>query len=1126
MEDVGSHGHLDEKLAEYVFFPLSHVFNESQRLSSRCLEVAVRCLKVLISQGWGHKLQPDMGKQLLILMTLLVGRSPTESNDQPRSEELTLACFQCMGVLFEKLGQGARHVFDETGAKTIVDQSIYLLLENILQDQSEDIQLDAARSLHSLLVQIKSRVVLASLLPRTVSSLTKSLKSTTQVRRRVSVLVAILALLRLVIPAVLSDSRALACLSLPAAATTVATRGEADIAEEKSAVEKEGSILDDRWLKATTSQIKLALANVVKIRSHEREEVRHALFGLCLAVCEECAASLSDSLPLIVDTMLVLSGREEQSVNQEMDQALLRLSRSNENLADMMRNSLDVGLNCLPRLMRSNDHKPKQQLLRQISAAVRVLDQSRYGITSLDIALATSLVESVVAATETSNHGKIRTLPASGSAELLDNTSTDVTAARTFGPVIYSDAAQAETLTEVNCFISQIQGSSIYQAVTHSIIARACQSRGNEQLSALWLSLGLLQNPSSSLDGVLSQFIQSSSHVSDATPYLISDLYSVSLPVLLNGSISSSRQDWRLTALAIESVVLQAAQLGASYRPEFIDTLYPILSLLGSPEPQLRSHSVTALNLLAAACEYQNSATMLVENADYLVNAIALKLDSFDLSPQGPQTLLMMLRLCGSSLIPYLDDMVGSIFAALDSFHGYSQLVELLFDVLAVLVDEAVKDPEASISKMPAKEHRKCRFQPSTVDDIIADLRACKRRMKDREVETAADPTGHGVPPSAPRRPWTTEVDADGNEPGAYEEATSQRDDEEKEVGGGNEEKEKPLSKTHSLLLSIARATIPHLASPSSRVRLTLIHLLNRISPLLARHEDSFLPLVNDIWPSLLPRVFSAENHEVRYAEHKSQSEERRGGEDDAPYVSAAAADAIATICRGAGDFMSSRIEEIFPRLEQLCQNVWSEIDNRNIQHRQRVSEQRASVSHRGHRPGQLQGAVDLRIINSEDTKTGVVSALEPPNTAISTKAKPSYTQPPPPHHHLSNLHESLIALLSTILTHVRVKPATGDAILALLLPTVSPKMASASAATDFSTGIFFPSSDPTIVSPEDEKANGKARAANDAGRNVAAGAVPDTDDVIEALEIWNEDALWLAKFEQRQQQDMQDMQG
>ncbi len=45
---------------------------------------------------------------------------------------------------------------------------------------------------------------------------------------------------------------------------------------------------------------------------------------------------------------------------------------------------------------------------------------------------------------------------------------------------------------------------------------------------------------------------------------------------------------------------------------------------------------MTALNNLASACEYESAAQMLIENVDYLINAVALRLNAFDVSRKWP----------------------------------------------------------------------------------------------------------------------------------------------------------------------------------------------------------------------------------------------------------------------------------------------------------------------------------------------------------------------------------------------------------------------------------------------------------------------------------------------------------
>ena len=99
--------------------------------------------------------------------------------------------------------------------------------------------------------------------------------------------------------------------------------------------------------------------------------------------------------------------------------------------------------------------------------------------------------------------------------------------------------------------------------------------------------------------------------------------------------------DWRLQALALETIALQASQQKEAFRGELIDALYPVLHYMGASVEALRDHAVTCLNIIARDCGYRNSGELIVSNVDYLVNAVALRLNSFDISPQAPQVLLM-----------------------------------------------------------------------------------------------------------------------------------------------------------------------------------------------------------------------------------------------------------------------------------------------------------------------------------------------------------------------------------------------------------------------------------------------------------------------------------------------------
>ena len=96
-------------------------------------------------------------------------------------------------------------------------------------------------------------------------------------------------------------------------------------------------------------------------------------------------------------------------------------------------------------------------------------------------------------------------------------------------------------------------------------------------------------------------------------------------------------------------------------------------------------------------------------------------------------------------------------------------------------------------------------------------------------------------------------------------------------------------------MLNISKLTQHFLTTESLELRIRLLSLLKTSFPALARHEDSFLPLINTLWPVLVPRLHDTE-----------------------AFVVSGALDAIALLCVHAKSFMASRIKEIWPSIQSL----------------------------------------------------------------------------------------------------------------------------------------------------------------------------------------------------------------
>ncbi|EGE02886.1 HEAT repeat protein [Trichophyton equinum CBS 127.97] len=1066
LQDVISYNGLDEKLAEYSFFPLSQIFNESQRISAQCVELALKCLQILIEKGWRSRLSAELGKQLLILMTLLSGGAPAQASgpSRPRSEELVVAAFDCVSSMCHVLhgAAAAASIFNEIGSSTIIDQTVYVLLEAIVDGASSDIQRSAAVALKSLQGRITNRVVLASLLPRTVSSLTKVLRGTAQQRRSYKLLCACLEGLTLNIRFVLNDS------------VVSSTTDEAQTNTGTGPL-----VLDNSWLNATASQIKLALSNVIRLRNHEREEVRHSLLGLCLMVIEDCSNSLADSMAMMVETVVVLA----HSPTEKDDEAyfsLKHLLTSSETVAGVLKSSLYSWIVALPRVMQSADEAAKSRVIRQISTAFEALSDTHIKSDILDDTMATSLHDSI-SAILMSSPTPLQPLgpPIDARPEALSLTGQSHS--NTFQPVIFERQSQKETLIELQTMISRLSNADLSLNMARTMLKKLYQSSGDSFVSSLWLTLSFLKSASPDtlmIDEVLNVEPDLSA---TSRPQLIEEIYSLALPILTDMQ-NVDPDDWRTPALALEAVALQAGQLQESFRPELIDTLYPILQLMGSSNPALQNHAMTCLNIVTASCNYPDASTLVIENVDYLINSVALKLNTFDISPQAPRVLLMMIKLSGSRLIPHLDDIISSIFAVLDAFHGYPKLVELLFGVLGAVVDEGARQPALlAIShgeESAVPQHRKLPAQPRQVSSIAAWI---KERHEKRSRELQIEENSLEPLEPHPKKPWSSSPEKSAGEEGEMD-INSQADQSEQPL----EPEEKPLSKPHMLLLNIIKSIPPHLSSPSPYLRRSLLSILTQGLPILSQDEKTFLPLINDLWPSVSARITLAaqtgrESQALSTTLKENKAQINDSGIQEETFVTVASCTAIGTMCKGAGDFMSSRIEHEFSRWKRLYISFWHQVKDDAEKSAERHRQQLAKK--------QIQEAKS----SGSTASGGLVRILDGSNQPL-PRASFTITKSFTRHH---SLWKALTTLYITILSHVSLPADTGDEICYALADWIT----------------FF---HPELYSSDTLKDDGNSDDIMndqdvDSETRWSQGTLKEAKRALRAMNSWNPDLTWLA---------------
>lgn len=865
---------LNEKLSDYVFFPLSHVFRNSGDLPIRAIEVTLHCLRLLISFGWRTCISSELGKQLLILLAFLASGSPAETKTSNVNEELGKAAFECMAELFKFTGNASLGSKGSIEADNIpvLGHAISTVLDGASNGPAVAIRVSALNALKSMINGILDEEALRNFFPGIVSALTKILRMSSVSANSSKVLQSSLQSLEMVLRKVLGDQN---------------IRKYTERSQESEEASSKASMSGDSWERATSSQVKMALANIIPLRYHEKYEVQDSLFRLCLSVLQECRNSLSQSMTMIVETLIAISSQRHLADFSEKMKIVANLFLVDPNLLEILKNSLHDWIIALPRIMQSNDDSSKQKTIDRIATAFQIISNQNSVSDILNDTMAYNLRASVCTAIHTSSSQRAHpvtegNLEVSKILQHLDPAEHAVS----FHPILFSEASQKHTLSGLQKLARQLKYLPMSSKTQQRILETLRTTSGDEQIASLWLSLQLLRDTFETYD--TDQYLNLETEPVDSN--LLDNIYSFSLEIL---SIPSSEDgaSWIAQALALEAVALQAQYQKQDFRPELVDALYPILERMGSSNAALQRHAMTCLNLVAQACAYPDPGALVVANADYLVNAVALKLNTFEISPQAPLVLVMMINLCGASLIPYLDDLVESIFAILASLHGYPRLVESLFTVLHAIVSESAKSSIPAIAPSSVPTARQPIYKPTSMAQLTARL----RDLKDRPPHQSPSPSPPSPSPPSPSPPSPSPPSHPHQPPEPSSDAPPDPNP---------DDSEPPLPPSTTLILSISLQTQNHLNTANARLLQSLLYLLAQAFPLLAPHPNHLLPLLASHFPLLLPPLH-----------HPSA------------WICIAACAALSAACESGGDFLATRFAEQWDPLLALCTKRKAEME-------------------------------------------------------------------------------------------------------------------------------------------------------------------------------------------------------
>lgn len=1007
---------LDEKIADYVFFPLSYILRDQESYPIRVIETVIKCLRLLIQHGWKARISKDLSQQFLILLTHFVGGVPGQDHNQrPKPEEAVLEAYGALTVLVKAAGVSARNS-PLTDQKVIpsLGHTVSVILDGITSGSTPDIQLEALQALLAVYTTIKQDEVLATFFPGTVSSLSRVMSPPASTKTPKRVLISCISVLRVVLTNVLGDLKTRNLLRL-------LEDEKHDLAESSDDDPNRGKVLTPAWLKATVAQVKIALSTVLKLRTRDESDVRRALEMLCIALLDECHSTLANCTAVLVESTMVLrEDRAEESIGFgipdiahdrlfSFQTSLKDLATIYPELVDAINTTLHNWITSMPRIMQSSDERVKQQAIHNIIKGNQLLEDLGIDSSNLQESLSSALRDSIVILVLNSKSSGIMNeheadqslLSSVGSAQLSREL-------RNYRPIFLPQESQSDTRREITMLVQNLGSSPQQTWLASEMLPFIYSSMGVDQISSFWLSFELIKSAfkkSAENDDFLDLSDTVADNVVLDSESVFNELYDFAVSVLDAHTDAADQVDWRLEALALEVTAFAASRMGPSFRPELIDVLYPVATFLGASSPELRGHAITTLNSLAASCGYDSVSDLIVDNVDYMVNSVSLHLNQFDISPASTKVLTMMIRLTGPRLLPFLDDVVAGIFSALENYHGYTAFVEGLFAVLSEVVDQGTKSDRLLVEsgKHAHIDHRKRLLTSLGTEEVLAylDKRAQRKRISEEHSDIEEVIRGH------PKEAWKSaqdEFDAIDARDKGEDEAT------EDPPASKNDEVAIPKTPVYTLLTKITSLTQHYLTSPTPTLRKQLLDLLSKVSPALAPDEDAFLPLVNDVWPVIMARLHDSE-----------------------PYVVTSACGTLSVLCESAGDFLSSRVKtEWWDGLSEWC------FKTRDAARRNRRKIKSKGVA--SHSPEGI--LIPILAHESQDTPTTTTNPLQleiSSSSSSSGRAMSTTANGLGSFASSAQIWKAVIAMLTAIVSFVRIDDDIFEQILLLLADDVLP---------------------------------------------------------------------------------------
>ena len=693
----------------------------------------------------------------------------------------------------------------------------------------------------------------------------------------------------------------------------------------------------ESWLRASSSQLHIALNSLSSLPSHPTPSALLALCNFSHAILSTTVLTLPQSQPLLLSYLLSLSNAPFASISEKASLHLADLLRPGTKtyhpLMQTLSGMASEYLSSLPRLISIQSEAKVEHTAGLIEAICRLSSSPNGEERNPVISTRLQKLTGPLGGIEKWGWVLLSVLefgePEFNTADLSVAQILDVEYA---GPVdipfpeltlmnITSRSA-SNSLVRMLRALGQATGDGCTFAIEW-FIGVGRKSKKHDAVAALWCAARLLEGVGevsldSSSGGIVRKRNKRIEKLARSVTKVISELWDEPdegevaqptretqhqtlvdavgentliehkvglLTVRAPGTSSSSQggrsrlasQPYLHAVLSIQVLSISSGILQARFSSLFLRVLYPILQSVVSANGHLSSTALAGLRYITNSTSYASPANLLLANFDYALDAISRRLSRRWLDLDAPKVLVLLVRLIGKDVVEKAGDVVEECFDRLDEYHGYQALVEGLVEVLAEVVRIVGEDESSRVNR--TDENPPPEPGPPTEDERFEEFFKWLEHRHDVPVPEGDDTTDYG---SAPRKAWgkdPSDVDQAGEAPNPV----------------GEDPTPTP---TQSLTKQIVSRSIYFLTHSSPLIRARILTLLTNSVPVLP--APAVLPSIHQAWPFVLNRLSDKEG-----------------------WVVSAAAGLVESLSVDVGSFMQRRVwDDVWPKFKMLLDKL------------------------------------------------------------------------------------------------------------------------------------------------------------------------------------------------------------